>query len=425
MNMLDFGNVRSNASESVLNLRALDSKPPLPKPRTKANPTRLSDNEGKKELYRLFISNMLYIVDFLKLSSNISALSEMFEVWKRTQRSRLEDQRGTEINGELPEFLKPKSEQKEGGNKYQGTQGLKHAKVKASENRLSYAGPVIDDVIELPNNMPLTCYDFVKDGGIIPNHQQAEEYFRSGDSCDVFDSNFGKKLSLGDIGLAVHSANRNRVHSAFTPSNRMKRVVRRPVSHPVFGGSESDDYFVDMPVYPTMYSVSQNRKLSRSENIKNSSAGELDKTFECAKDLDLDSVNDLDVTLKEDICNESFSPSCIPPPEDINNSSIHVDPANYSPPSPLKSGALHAFKAEQLSSRLSSPPPLPPKPKLRGPPPRPPSRPQSETPASTQSISPLSPVQQAKIELRKQVGRSRKPVYVDRDGTDRLNISFV
>ncbi|KAG1685478.1 Regulator of G-protein signaling loco [Nymphon striatum] len=382
MNMLDFGNVRSNASESVSNLRALDSKPPLPKPRTKVNQARLSDNE---------------------------AISEMFEVWKRSQRNRLEDQRGTEINGELPEFLKPKPDQKEGVSKYKRTSAVKHTKGKTSENRLSYTGTVIDDVIELPNNMPLTCYDFVKDGGIIPNHQQAEEFFRAGDSCNIFDSNFDKKLSLGDIGLATRSANRNRVYSAFTPSNRMRKVVRRPVSHPVFG-SESDDYLVDMPVYPTMHSISQNRNLAESENIKNSSDGELDKTLECANDLDLDSLNDLDVTLKVDADNKSFSPSCIPPPEDINNSSIHVDPANYSPPSPLRSGALHAFKVEQVSSRLSSPPPLPPKPKLRGPPPRPPSRPQSETPASTQIISPLSPVQQAKIELRKQAGRSRKPV---------------
>jgi len=39
-------------------------------------------------------------------SNNFVSFAELYEGLKRAQRSRLEDQRGTEINFELPDFLK-------------------------------------------------------------------------------------------------------------------------------------------------------------------------------------------------------------------------------------------------------------------------------------------------------------------------------
>lgn len=304
----------------------------------------------------------------------------MFEVWKRAQRSRLEDQRGTKINGELPDFLKPKSN----SGKLQES-SLKKGDGRGSTNRHSFAAPMIDDFIELSNPTPVTSYDFVADGtGIIPTHRQAEHYF-SNYSMDL-DANFDRKIRLVDHAVRPRQ-------SAHGGGHRYKHAVKRPVSHPVFG-YETRDYLDD-----------QTR--SRENGTGAASEGDLDKTLEYAKDLELD---EFDATLKDD----SFSPSCIPPPtRDIGETSIHVDTADYSPPSPLKA-------QDYLPMRLSSPPPLPPKPKLRGPPPRPPGRPQTDTPTSQ-----LSPVQQTKMELMKQSCRSRKPVYVDRDGADRLNISFV
>jgi regulator of G-protein signaling len=58
----------------------------------------------------------LYAVASIAINTNLVSvcvppwflIAELYEGLKRAQRSRLEDQRGTEINFELPDFLKVK-----------------------------------------------------------------------------------------------------------------------------------------------------------------------------------------------------------------------------------------------------------------------------------------------------------------------------
>ncbi|CAL4109978.1 unnamed protein product [Meganyctiphanes norvegica] len=74
---------------------------------------------------------------------------ELYEGLKRAQRSRLDDQRGTEINFELPDFLKcdQQSQERESGLSHLSEQFLSHLECSFSE------------------------------GGVIPSHQEAEDYF--------------------------------------------------------------------------------------------------------------------------------------------------------------------------------------------------------------------------------------------------------
>lgn len=73
---------------------------------------------------------------------------ELYEGLKRAQRSRLDDQRGTEINFELPDFLKcDQPQDKENQHAHLADQLLAHLECSFSE------------------------------GGVIPSHQEAEDYF--------------------------------------------------------------------------------------------------------------------------------------------------------------------------------------------------------------------------------------------------------
>ncbi|CAM1316586.1 Uncharacterised protein at_DN0196 [Pycnogonum litorale] len=382
MNMLDLGNIRTSTNSpdfSVQNLRVHDNKN---KSSNKSTSPRVPDSD------------------------------ELFEVWKRAQRSRLEDQRGTQINGELPEFLKLKSEKEAA--KY-GNYRKRMKNVLTPDPSVSYIRQTIDDDIELPNSVPLTCFDMIKGDGIIPTHQQAEDYFSS--SRMNRDSDFSGKLSLADIGFASNGAVNGRIRSMIAPSyGKSRRSVPRPVSHPSFDSNDKN-FLTRMPMYPTIHPLSPPSNSCRSKL----SDGDLDKTLECANDLDLDSVDDLDMTVKVD--DASFSPSMVPPPDDMHGTTLHVDKADFPPPTPIMLHNPLLDSAKQLSLRLSSPPPLPPKPKLRGPPPRPPSRPQSDI--TTAAVASSSPLSHTKMELVKQPGRSRKAFYVDKDNADRLNISFV
>lgn len=90
----------------------------------------------------------------------------------------------------------------------------------------------------------------------------------------------------------------------------------------------------------------------------------------------------------------------LPTPPQPLTTSLHLDEADFSPPTPLSEASLRPPLATG-----TPPPPLPPKPKLlwRGPPPRPPGR-----PSASEELA---------------AGRSRKAIYLDQ--AEKLNISFV
>ena len=94
-----------------------------------------------------------------------------------------------------------------------------------------------------------------------------------------------------------------------------------------------------------------------------------------------------------------------PTPPDPMGTSLHLDEADFSPPTPLAEPAASARPRLTAAAAGTPPPPLPPKPKvlLRGPPPRPPAR--------------AAPAEELAS------GRSRKAIYLDK--AERLNISFV
>ncbi|XP_014249405.1 regulator of G-protein signaling loco isoform X2 [Cimex lectularius] len=77
-------------------------------------------HKGEENERKSTLSKLPPLIAKLKPSSKVECRSEsdvLYEGLKRAQRSRLEDQRGTEINFELPDFLKDKENSPQGGKK--------------------------------------------------------------------------------------------------------------------------------------------------------------------------------------------------------------------------------------------------------------------------------------------------------------------
>ncbi|KAK9498079.1 hypothetical protein O3M35_003961 [Rhynocoris fuscipes] len=86
----------------------------------KQRKTKKNQNKNEESERKSTLSKLPPLIAKLKPSSKYESRSEsdvLYEGLKRAQRSRLEDQRGTEINFELPDFLKDKENTPQGGKK--------------------------------------------------------------------------------------------------------------------------------------------------------------------------------------------------------------------------------------------------------------------------------------------------------------------
>nr|CAD7461698.1 unnamed protein product [Timema tahoe] len=99
---------------------------------------------------------------------------ELYEGLKRAQRCRLEDQRGTEINFELPDFLKDKENAPQAGKKLRK---LLH-RVDETTSKFYDHLPHSSNSKGSRESLSALNESFLDDG-VIPPHRQAEEYFFS------------------------------------------------------------------------------------------------------------------------------------------------------------------------------------------------------------------------------------------------------
>lgn len=247
---------------------------------------------------------------------------DMFDLWKKAQRNRLDDQRGTEINFELPEFLKTQPNDKVG--------------VCYPHGRVSEPAPLSRQRADAPGKLSrlnsevfppglahrAVCDDNLLDDGILPTHTQAEDYFSA--CC----------LGLGEYRSSPGPRSLQNFGEFLMPSKKVdswRPPLLRPSSHPI-----------------TTAAPHWCRKHSNGTGVPHES----DTT---KKDGTTDGVT---VDL-----NKSFSPSSVPPPADTSVTSIHGDMADYLPPSPLRPSLDKLTTSHVPLDLPSDPPPLPPKPR--------------------------------------------------------------
>ncbi|XP_067128151.1 regulator of G-protein signaling loco-like isoform X2 [Centruroides vittatus] len=365
---------------------------------------------------------------------------DLLEVWNRAQRSRLDDQRGTEINFELPEFLKNKSDHPNGkenclnmGNRLSVDarigETVNNSKIVSKEKNISQL-PFSSIQKELGISSSMHCLDhgFSQDT-IFPTHQQAEKYFSS-----TFD--YHPCFGFGDIkssekyllNLGISQSSKSEMKNRPVPPPPGHKFHSRPTSHSL--------PCLPPHICPTTRSLSlhsQDLAASRASPARSLD----DPILDGIEDLDID----LDVTLKAQSsdCNDTLTPSKIPMPPD-SNTSLHVEEANFTPPSPLNvSGNDIIHKNEiflppqpPLRKLLCEPPPIPPKAQSRGPPPRPPSRQLININPSYTQTSDEDHIEEDRTVTERiaksegiQQKRSSKCSYVDRGGPNNFNISFV
>ncbi|GAB6023290.1 hypothetical protein CHUAL_008099 [Chamberlinius hualienensis] len=237
---------------------------------------------------------------------------EMYHLWKRAQCSRLDDQRGTEINFELPEFLRVQSHMPE---------GRASEPVCSSRCKRDNCGGVSSKMSRLNSELPLSKTFvhlgeemFVKNG-IIPTADQAEDYFGGGSS-----------IESGDV-----MVNSRRV-------DHSKLSAMRPCSHPPITGHQ----------------------WGRMTECGLPSRKEMNVSVPGMTKVPTDASG-------KRILERSFSPSSVPMPNDIPNTSINADMADYSPPTPLKAKFTNGRPSSVFIRFPDEPPPLPPKPRPRRP----------------------------------------------------------
>lgn len=307
---------------------------------------------------------------------------DLFEVWNRAERGRLDDQRGTEINFELPDFLKVESnllsKKKRLGQSLPAEQDLReivkyrdHSK-KNGRSHVPFAR--LEKDLDISPTLHFSDHSFSVDS-IFPTSEQAEEYFGASLRCRPhlgFPGDMQSERFFCDWRIPPTSRQRP---VPPLPGIPLVKLPPRPSSHPI----------PRFPPYqrPTTRSLPLCIEESSFRAPSISPATDMDDPLfkDNIETLDLDL--DLDVNLKAQQSNdESLNRLKIPPPSVLTSTAIHLDKANYSP---VKT-AINDNNSDKKSfspppchhsptRRLScEPPPLPPKAKARGPPPRPPSR---------------------------------------------------
>uniref|UniRef100_T1JE93 RGS domain-containing protein n=1 Tax=Strigamia maritima TaxID=126957 RepID=T1JE93_STRMM len=235
---------------------------------------------------------------------------DIYQVWERAQRSRLDDQRGTEINFDMPDFLKPQP------------------KKMPVENRTSE--PLIRSKFYDEQKNNLVIVDGFSGNSVIPTVEQAEDFF-SAKSADCI--TFSSK---------------------------------------------------DEPSYCTRKKLSMTSNPSTQFTVNKVSIVKPERTLSLPG-------HDLCQKLNDDLKDDSLTPSKIAPPSNINDTSLHVEEANFTPPPRL-----------QLPTPPNTPPPLPPKPKYF------PSRPSYEVKSATTAAQDLSKKRTTKEANNNHKVRSRR-----------------
>ncbi|KAK2706206.1 regulator of G-protein signaling loco-like isoform X2 [Artemia franciscana] len=305
----------------------------------------------------------------------------LYEGLKRAQRSRLEDQRGTEINSELPDFLRKKT-----SNEFP-LDGRASEPIFGSRREVISA-PRLSSALAVPSVQPLhdtsDFQEFTSQGidrsfstdGLLPNHSEAERYFggstgvmkffspkqearqRKAQSSDNLTPRKGSdKMSLSNSKENIG----NKVQSMLL---QYKKVLDKNIK------SQDESFKVGPSRAPEVFKPLEKRyKSPVRTGVKNASL---------YHDLDLD----LDVT--QSLRGRAEQVPLPTPPRPVITP-LKVETPNYPPPTPLHDlylddplAAAHRHTPKNsVHTLFYNPPPLPPKPKNGSQKIKPPQRPLS------------------------------------------------
>merc|ERR1719319_467883 len=174
--------------------------------------------------------------------------SSLYEGLKQMTKGRLDDQRGLEINGELPDFLKtPRSRASEPVRREQGREGRVAApRGRGGEERLSAPVGRTDswDRDHARNYIDYIDSTFTSDGGTVPSLEAADRLFNTvnpDESLNFSESRLSLGLSRVSLGYNTSSQsyntsgtsqphNTSSQHLPNTSQHSMEgmRVVQRP-----------------------------------------------------------------------------------------------------------------------------------------------------------------------------------------------------
>lgn len=133
-----------------------------------------NESNGKFLFFLYLISNMIFILFFI----------DLLEGLKRAQRFRLEDQRGTEINFELPDFLKDSGRnrlRKVNKLPFEQNQSLIEEKPRKSLGKTPQPAPRLSITKHMPINEKNDCDHFLKDSHLNASQMSTSS---SGSSSD-------------------------------------------------------------------------------------------------------------------------------------------------------------------------------------------------------------------------------------------------
>ncbi|XP_077992023.1 regulator of G-protein signaling 12-like isoform X2 [Glandiceps talaboti] len=304
--------------------------------------------------------------------------SDLFDMLARAQHNRMEDQRGTASNYELPEFLKVAKSVH--GNKLKRSPPVQKDKSSLWSSKSASDSENVDESNQghcnqqrasinnpppRPHSTPpvthLQTMEFSMTEGLLPTHYEAEYIFGSNDdrltprfndseilSASYRDQNPAMEASF--MGYPSLAANGAKPALSKTKSLSKNRDDLNRLSPSVFGRDHLHHHR-SSPV--VRFNINETESEHDTTVIESTNE-------EVGDDLDID----LDITITGSELPLPSPPTCDP------NKSCDVDEPNYSPPPPLSSQEQAALNAPTRTNNIASlpknPPPVPPKPALKG-----------------------------------------------------------
>ncbi|XP_070540397.1 regulator of G-protein signaling 12-like isoform X4 [Ptychodera flava] len=293
----------------------------------------------------------------------------------RAQHDRMDDQRGTTSNFELPEFLKVQGSKNMGANKLKRSPPVqKHKSAQWASKSASDTENVDDNHVRdsdaqraalhhappRPHSTPpirqLQTMDLSLQDGVLPTHLEADYMFGSKEGRLTPEFN--------DSGILGNSYREQNPPMDVSYLNRLSPAVKPALTKSKSLSRNRDDLSRLSPAVFNREPVNRSSPVVRFD-VDNTEKGHNTTIVESISSEKLDDldIDDLDTTIT---ASEMPLPSP-PSPKDVDTT-YDWGEANYSPPPPLSSQERAALIARttQPGSPPKQPPPIPPKPTLKG-----------------------------------------------------------
>ncbi|XP_070540395.1 regulator of G-protein signaling 12-like isoform X2 [Ptychodera flava] len=297
------------------------------------------------------------------------------EAKARAQHDRMDDQRGTTSNFELPEFLKVQGSKNMGANKLKRSPPVqKHKSAQWASKSASDTENVDDNHVRdsdaqraalhhappRPHSTPpirqLQTMDLSLQDGVLPTHLEADYMFGSKEGRLTPEFN--------DSGILGNSYREQNPPMDVSYLNRLSPAVKPALTKSKSLSRNRDDLSRLSPAVFNREPVNRSSPVVRFD-VDNTEKGHNTTIVESISSEKLDDldIDDLDTTIT---ASEMPLPSP-PSPKDVDTT-YDWGEANYSPPPPLSSQERAALIARttQPGSPPKQPPPIPPKPTLKG-----------------------------------------------------------